>query len=139
MSYNRPWCILMLGLVLVCFSGVLLAQEMPGDLAPSGTSTPTDGEASYRIGPGDTLDVFVWRNPEISTKVTVRPDGMISTPLVEDMVAVGKTPTQLARDMEQVLAWILLFVILMLIIEYGVIARFERQAFAWRRSYSLAG
>ena len=61
-------------------------------------------QASYRIGPGDTLEVFVWRNPEISTTVQVRPDGMISTPLVEDMVAVGKTPSSLARDMEEVLA-----------------------------------
>jgi polysaccharide export outer membrane protein len=61
-------------------------------------------ESSYRIGPGDTLQVFVWRNPEISTTVQVRPDGMISTPLVEDMDAVGKTPTELARDMETVLS-----------------------------------
>lgn len=60
-------------------------------------------ETTYRIGPGDTLRIFVWRNPEISTVVQVRPDGMISTPLVEDMVAVDKTPTQLARDMEEVL------------------------------------
>ncbi|MGI9305360.1 MAG: XrtA/PEP-CTERM system exopolysaccharide export protein [Gammaproteobacteria bacterium] len=58
----------------------------------------------YLIGPGDNIKVFVWRNPEISATVPVRPDGKISTPLVEDMVAVGKTPTQLARDMEQVLA-----------------------------------
>ena len=50
------------------------------------------------------LDIFVWRNPEISTKIPVRPDGKISTPLVEDMVAVGKTPSELARDMEAVLA-----------------------------------
>lgn len=58
---------------------------------------------SYIIGPGDTLQVFVWRNPELSTSVPVRPDGKISTPLVEDMVAVGKTPTELARDVEKVL------------------------------------
>ncbi len=49
------------------------------------------------------LEVFVWRNPEISATVPVRPDGKISTPLVEDMVAVGKTPSQLARDIEEVL------------------------------------
>lgn len=66
-------------------------------------STEID-QASYRIGPGDTLEVFVWRNPEISTTVQVRPDGMISTPLVEDMLAVGKRPSELARDMEEVLA-----------------------------------
>ena len=50
------------------------------------------------------MQVFVWRNPELSTQVPVRPDGKISTPLVEDMVAVGKTPPQLARDMEGVLS-----------------------------------
>lgn len=59
--------------------------------------------ADYMIGPGDTLQVFVWRNPELTTTVPVRPDGKISTPLVEDMVAVGKTPSQLARDIEKVL------------------------------------
>lgn len=57
----------------------------------------------YLIGPLDKLDVFVWRAPELSTGVTVRPDGRISTPLVEDMVAAGKTPTQLAKDLEDVL------------------------------------
>jgi polysaccharide export outer membrane protein len=58
----------------------------------------------YVIGPGDTLNIFVWREPDFSTTLPVRPDGRISTPLVEDMVAVGKTPSQLARDVEQVLA-----------------------------------
>ena len=54
----------------------------------------------YIIGPGDTIQVFVWRNPELSVTVPVRPDGKVSTPLNEDMVAVGKTPSQLARDIE---------------------------------------
>jgi polysaccharide biosynthesis/export protein len=58
----------------------------------------------YIIGPGDTLQVFVWRNAELSVTVPVRPDGKISTPLVENMVAVGKTSPQLARDMEAVLS-----------------------------------
>lgn len=71
--------------------------------------TPTPSQAktadsNYIIGPDDTLDVFVWRNPELSVTVPVRPDGKISTPLVEDMVAVGKTAPQLARDMERVLS-----------------------------------
>src|SRR4030095_5302728 len=56
----------------------------------------------YVIGPGDTVQVFVWRNPELSVTVPVRPDGKISTPLVEDMVAVGKTSSQLAREIEKV-------------------------------------
>ena len=57
----------------------------------------------YIIGPGDSVNIFVWRNPEVSTTVTVRPDGLISTPLVEDVAASGKTPTQLARELEKVL------------------------------------
>lgn len=74
--------------------------------AEPGTGPAMMGEQSsnYLIGPGDVLQVFVWRNPELSTSVPVRPDGKISTPLVEDMVAVGKTPSILARDMEKVLA-----------------------------------
>lgn len=58
----------------------------------------------YIIGPGDNLQIFVWRNPEVSTTVPVRPDGRISSPLVEDMVASGKTATQLARDIERELS-----------------------------------
>lgn len=71
-------------------------------------STPTETEvveparsvAEYIIGPGDTLQIFVWQHPEVSVTVPVRPDGKITSPLVEDMLAVGKTPTQLARDLE---------------------------------------
>ncbi len=73
---------------------------------PSSTSTdlntPVSSRVSeYLIGAGDQLNVFVWRNEEISITVPVRPDGRISTPLVEDMIAVGKTPTRLARDIEK--------------------------------------
>ena len=49
------------------------------------------------------MQIFVWRNPEVSQSVTVRPDGKITTPLVEDLQASGRTPTQLARDIEKVL------------------------------------
>jgi polysaccharide export outer membrane protein len=58
----------------------------------------------YLVGPGDTLNVVVWRSPELSTSVPVRPDGKISTPLVEDLLASGKTTTQIAREIEQVLS-----------------------------------
>lgn len=99
---------------VLCLSllGALVGLAMPASAADP---TPSGGDSvqaqaalaalapQYRIGPGDTLQVFVWRNPEISATVPVRPDGKISTPLVEDMVAVGKTPSQLARDIEQVL------------------------------------
>jgi polysaccharide export outer membrane protein len=79
------------------FGFAVLAQEP--EQAERSTATQ-----EYLIGPGDTLQVFVWRNPELTTGVAVRPDGKISTPLVEDMIAVGKTPSQLARDVEKVLA-----------------------------------
>lgn len=58
----------------------------------------------YVIGPGDMLQVYVFRNPELTVTLPVRPDGKISSPLVEDMVAVGKTPSQLARDIEKALS-----------------------------------
>ena len=57
----------------------------------------------YVIGPLDQLNIFVWRNPELSAKVQVRPDGRITTPLVNDMPAVGKTPAMLADDMKKAL------------------------------------
>lgn len=57
--------------------------------------------AAYVVGPGDTLSVFVYRSPELSVPdLPVRPDGRISVPLIEDIVAAGKTPTQLAREIE---------------------------------------
>lgn len=57
----------------------------------------------YRIAPLDTLKVFVWRSPELSATVPVRPDGRISIPLVEDLQAAGKTPSDLSRDVETAL------------------------------------
>ena len=59
---------------------------------------------TYLIGPGDNINIVVWRNPEVSTSVPVRPDGKITTPLVEDLEASGKTSTELARDIEKALA-----------------------------------
>lgn len=64
----------------------------------------SETQSNYIIGPGDVIQVFVWRNPELTVTVPVRPDGRMSSPLVEDMVAVGKTPTQLARAIEGRLA-----------------------------------
>jgi polysaccharide export outer membrane protein len=58
----------------------------------------------YRIAPGDTVQIFVWRNPEVSTSVPVRPDGILSAPLLEEIPAAGKTPAELARDLEAELA-----------------------------------
>lgn len=55
----------------------------------------------YLIGPGDNLQIFVWRNPELTVTVPVRPDGRVSVPLIEDIDVTRKTPTQLARDIEK--------------------------------------
>lgn len=73
------------------------AEEECADPGASPTST-------YRIGPGDVLDIFVWQEDDLSVTVPVRPDGRISIPLVEDVMAVDMTPTQLAREIEEVLS-----------------------------------
>jgi len=71
---------------------------------PPAPTQAADDDYSYVIGPGDTVNVIVWRNPELSMSVPVRPDGMITTPLVEDLPAMGKSSTALARDIEDELS-----------------------------------
>lgn len=87
-------------LVILCFAGCSSSLPRPdsADLA----SASATGE--YLIGPGDTLEIFVWGQPDLSITVPVRPDGRVSTPLIDDLVAVGKTPTQLANEMQEVLS-----------------------------------
>lgn len=75
---------------------------MAGEAAPPVSAQ--DVSPGYQIGPGDKIQVYVWQNPELSVTVPVRQDGKVSTPLVEDMVAAGKTASALARDIEAVLA-----------------------------------
>jgi polysaccharide export outer membrane protein len=102
---GRPRELLMIGWLVL--SPLIVSCASAPTPAPAPTRTPAEAKPAddnYIIGPGDTLEVFVWRNPELSKSVPVRPDGKISTPLVEDMVAVGKTPQQLGRDMEKVLS-----------------------------------
>lgn len=72
-----------------------VTQELPTATGNAEFST------RYKIAPGDTLQVFVWRNPEVSTSVTVRPDGLMTAPLLEEIPAAGKTPQELARDVEK--------------------------------------
>lgn len=87
---------------------MVLGVVLVGGCASQGRSTTTvetpRPSTEYEIGPGDSLQVFVWEHPEVSVTVPVRPDGKISTPLVQDMQAAGKTPTQLANDIETTLA-----------------------------------
>ncbi len=74
------------------------AAQLPA--APAVAATP---DYKYVIGAGDTLNIIVWRNPELSMSVPVRPDGKMSTPLVEEMVVQGKTSLEVARDVEKAL------------------------------------
>jgi len=83
--------------VAVAVSGC--ASKIP--MAPA--QLDVNNDYAYLIGPGDNLNIVIWRNPELSSSVPVRPDGMITTPLVEDIKATNKTPTQLAREIEKAL------------------------------------
>lgn len=71
---------------------------------PPAPSSAASSEYRYLIGAGDSVNIIVWRNPELSMTVPVRPDGLITTPLVEDLPALGKDSTTLARDIEKALA-----------------------------------
>ena len=84
-----------------CSAGTGARPNLP---AASYVATKEQPGEEYVIGPLDQLNIFVWRNPELSAKVQVRPDGRITTPLVNDMPAVGKTPAMLADDMKKQLS-----------------------------------
>lgn len=91
--------------ICACLMALLLSACAVGPDAPVHAPSDAKGRAAdYQIGPQDTLSIFVWGNPELSTTVPVRPDGRISVPLIEDLETESKTPTQLARDIEEVLA-----------------------------------
>jgi polysaccharide biosynthesis/export protein len=90
--------LLLAAIVTLAWNTVIAAES------PVSAAVPAAVSPDYLIGPGDSLHVFVFQNDELSVTVPVRPDGKISTPLVEDMVAVGKTPSQLARDIEKSLS-----------------------------------
>jgi polysaccharide export outer membrane protein len=82
---------LMVGLLGAC-------AQNPFPAAPVTASTD---DYTYIVGPGDNINIIVWRNPEISMSVPIRPDGKFSTPLVDELVAHGKTPVQIAREIEK--------------------------------------
>lgn len=109
---NRGWVKSTVAALTACVLGSLSANaQAPASSPSTGTVTtplppppPSVVAADYIIGPGDTIQIYVWRNPELTVTMPVRPDGKISAPLVEDMVVVGKTPSELSRDIEKVLA-----------------------------------
>jgi polysaccharide export outer membrane protein len=87
--------------VFVTVGAVVAGCATPYPPAPATAASP---DYNWLIGPGDTINIVVWRNPELSANVPVRPDGKIATPLVEDLPAIGKDPTTLARDIEKALS-----------------------------------
>ena len=87
--------------VAIAVTAALLGACSSYGTLPTAPLNAEEKTPPYLIGPGDGLTIFVWRNPEVSTSVPVRPDGRISVPLIEDLEAAGKTPTQLARDIEK--------------------------------------
>ena len=88
------------GRTMLVLLAMLVLQACGQATLPQATAVTYDPRPDYFIGPLDTLNIFVWRNPDLSQTVPVRPDGRISLPLIEDLPAAGKTPTQLARDIE---------------------------------------
>ena len=87
----------------IVLGGCANNTELPS--AATRASLTTDvNNYQYLIGPGDQLTIFVWRNPEISGSFIVRPDGKVSTSLVEDIDVSGRTPTMLARELEEQLS-----------------------------------
>ena len=92
---------------LLSLASAILAVAVTGcaffgsKLPPAPQQASGLSDYAYLIGPGDNLNIVIWRNPELSTSVPVRPDGMITTPLVEDIKATNRTPTQLAREIEK--------------------------------------
>lgn len=85
---------------IACASFLTACTTTPLPAAPAKLA---DVDYNYHIGPSDVVNVIVWRNPELSMSVPVRPDGRITTPLIDDLDAFGKTPTELERDMEKAL------------------------------------
>lgn len=93
-----------LGLVVCAAVLGLLAACASGGRYPAAPVNAAPLDYSYVIGAGDNINIIVWRNPELSMSVPVRPDGKISTPLIDEMVAQGKNSTEVAREIEKKLS-----------------------------------
>lgn len=101
MTPLRPFPLLALVSLLAVAPIASHAASLGGLAADAGASPAS---ADYLIAPGDNLQIFVWKNPDLSADLPVRPDGRITTPLVQDIVAQGKTPTQLAAELRDQLS-----------------------------------
>jgi polysaccharide export outer membrane protein len=89
---------------LCAFAGLMTACSSFSSTYPAAPSAAAADGYNYVVGAGDTLNIIVWRNPELSMSVPVRPDGKVSTPLVDELVAQGKTSIEIARDVEKALS-----------------------------------
>lgn len=94
---------------------------------PPAPAKAASSDYRYIIGPGDLLNVVVWRNPELSMTVPVRPDGKIAAPLVEDMQAMGKNPSQLARDIERALSRVIRDPVVNVVVVGGLVGPYSEQ------------
>jgi polysaccharide export outer membrane protein len=103
MKIERWTQLFLLSFGLIVMAGCSTKSALPEATTRPSLTTSIDNY-KYLIGPGDNVNIFVWRNPEVSGSFTVRPDGMITTSLVEDLQVSGKTPTALAREVEKELS-----------------------------------
>ncbi len=95
--------VLMAGLLTACANGPIYPPA-PAKAVPMPYKSAAPSEWLYVLGPGDSINVFVWGNPDVSGSFSIRPDGKVTMNLAEDLQASGRTPTQLAREIEKVLA-----------------------------------
>ena len=99
--FGRFFHWIVVGVLVGLFAGC--ASFSSEKYPPAPGSAETAGY-NYIVGPGDTLNIIVWRNPELSMSVPVRPDGKLTTPLVDELVVQGKTSVEIARDVEKTLS-----------------------------------
>jgi polysaccharide export outer membrane protein len=99
--YRADFGFVRLAAAMLLTAGLAGCGSMGQEAAPASVASP---QYNYLIGPLDTLQIIVWRNPDLSITVPVRPDGKVSVPLVEDLPVLGKNSTQLARDIEKAMS-----------------------------------
>jgi polysaccharide biosynthesis/export protein len=105
MGFGKQFQILRRGMSAACLGLIALLAGCGslGSHPPAAPAVADTADYRYVIGPLDTVNIIVWRNPDLSITVPVRPDGRISTPLVEDLPAAGRNPQDLAREIEKAL------------------------------------
>lgn len=143
-TMTKTW---MKPVIWACVAASALVLSGCATKNPMASSAVVSPANDYLVGPGDNVNIIVWRNPEVSMSVPVRPDGKITTPLVEDLPAAGKTSTELARDIEKALAKFIQQPVVTVVVT-GFVGQFSEQirvigaaarpqALSYRRDMSL--